>query len=62
MKIQKIGRGLLIYAVTLTSALTSAYVVRQIRNSNTWSTSEIHSTTQFESHINNKNFYKSFTS
>ena len=61
MKIQKIGRGLLIYAVTLTSALTSAYVVRQIRNSNTWSTSEMHSRTQFESHINNKNFNKSFT-
>ena len=61
MTIQKISRGLLIYAVTLTSALITSYVIRSIRSSTTWSTSEIHSKTQFESNINNKNFSKSFT-
>ena len=61
MKIQRIIRGLLIYAVTLTSALKTSYLVRAIRSSTTWSTSEIHSKTEFESNINNKNFSKSFT-
>ena len=55
MTIQKIGRGLLIYTVAFASAFTTRYVVRSIRNSTTWSTSEIQSKTQFESNINNKN-------
>ena len=56
MTIQKFGRGLLIYTVAFASAFTTRYVVRSIRNSTTWSTSEIQSKTQFESNINNKNF------
>jgi len=60
MTIQKFGRGLLIYTVAFASAFTTRYLVRSIRNSTTWSTSEIHSKTQFESNINNKNFSKNF--
>ena len=56
MTIQKFGRGLLIYTVAFASAFTTRYLVRSIRNSTTWSTSEIQSKTQFESNINNKNF------
>ena len=51
MTIQKFGRGLLIYAVAFASAFTTRYVVRSIRNSTNWSTSEIQSKTQFESNI-----------
>ena len=51
MTIQKFGRGLLIYTVAFASAFTTRYVVRSIRNSTTWSTSEIQSKTQFESNI-----------
>ena len=58
MTIQKFGRGLLIYTVAFASAFTTRYVVRSIRNSTTWSTSEIQTKTQFESNINNKNFQK----
>ena len=56
MTIQKFGRGLLIYTVAFASAFTTRYVVRSIRNSTTWSTSEIQSKTQFASNVNNKNF------
>ena len=60
MTIQKFGRGLLIYTVAFASAFTTRYVVRSLRNSTTWSTSEIQSKTQFESNINNRNFSKNF--
>ena len=61
MTIQKFGRGLLIYTVAFASAFTTRYVVRSIRNSTTWSTSEIQTKTQFDLNINNKNFSKNFT-